>query len=281
MTNPIAFFHANGYPTGVYRQFLAHLRQTREVIAPEIIITPLATPGPKRWAMTVATALKWLDDQPTEPLDLVGHSMGGYLAVILAQLRPKRVRQVVLIDAPIVVGWRSALLSTVQRSGHAGRFGPAPIAARRKHEWPDMESAKAYFESKKFVQVWAHGVADDFYEHGLMRAEDGSVRLRYAREIERDIYAYIGHRQAYTAVRTVQKLAISPVSFIAGTRSEELRLAGYQNNKRLFGSRFHEIASGHMVPLEAPQACATLLVQMLELGAQDRRATQNTAPSDP
>jgi pimeloyl-ACP methyl ester carboxylesterase len=267
MTNPIAFFHANGYPTGVYRQFLDHLRQTREVIAPEIITTPLATPGPKRWGITVDTVLKWLDDQPIETLDLVGHSMGGYLAVILAQLRPGRVRQVVLIDAPIVVGWRSALLSTVQRSGPAERFGPAPIAARRKDHWPDLEGAKAYFESKRFVQRWAHGVADDFYAYGLKRAEDGSVRLRYAREIERDIYAYIGHRQAYAAVRAVQELASGPVSFIAGSLSEELRLAGYQNNKRLFGSRFHEIASGHMVPLEAPQACANLLMQVLELDA--------------
>jgi pimeloyl-ACP methyl ester carboxylesterase len=267
MPKPIAFFHANGYPTGVYRQFLDHLRQPREVMAPEIITTPLATAGPKRWAMTVASALTWLDNQPTEPLDLVGHSMGGYLAVILAHLRPERVHHVVMIDAPIVVGWRSVLLSTVQRSGRAERFGPAPIAARRKDHWPDMESAKAYFESKRFVQRWAHGVADDFYTHGLTRAADGSVRLRYAREIERDIYAYIGHRQAYAAVRAVQKLAMSPVSFIAGSLSEELRLAGVQNNKRLFGSRFHDIACGHMVPLEAPQACANLVVQVLERDA--------------
>jgi pimeloyl-ACP methyl ester carboxylesterase len=267
MTNPIAFFHANGYPTGVYRQFLAHLRQTREVIAPEIITTPLATAGPKRWGITVDTALKWLDDQPTETLDLVGHSMGGYLAVILAQLRPERAQHVVLIDAPMVVGWRSALLNTVRRSGQAERFGPAPIAARRKDQWPDFESARAYFESKKFVQVWAHGVADDFYAHGLARADDGSLRLRVAREIERDIYAYIGHQQAYAAVRAVQKRAPAAVSFIAGSLSQELRLAGYKNNQRLFGSRFHEIASGHMVPLEAPQACATLVKHVLELDA--------------
>jgi pimeloyl-ACP methyl ester carboxylesterase len=185
---------------------------------------------------------------------LVGHSMGGYLALQVAARHPERFSDVVLIESPIPTGWRSRLLTFSQLTGLAYRAGPAPIAARRRDTWPTRAAAKQFFAEKPFVQRWAPGVLDDFVEHAIVAANDG-VTLRVPRDTERDIYANIVHRHARADLHRLTRTAVN-VSFIAGKFSEELRLAGAADNERLFAPRFSVLPHGHLIPLEAPSACA-------------------------
>ena len=50
---------------------------------------------------------------------------------------------------------------------------------------------------------------------------------------------------------------------IAGEHSEETRMAGAQANARLFAPRFHVLPHGHLIPMEAPQACADAVLQAI------------------
>src|SRR5690606_36079161 len=101
------------------------------------------------------------------PVALVEHSLGGYLSLMAAARLPSHVRSVVLIDSPIVVGWRKSVFETLRLTGLSSRGGPAPIAARRRDRWASREHAHEYFSAKAFVRPWAPGVLEDFLAHGL------------------------------------------------------------------------------------------------------------------
>ena len=174
----ITFLHANGYPSGVYRQFFDALGKYAVVRAPAVLDTALNCPPHRRWpAMLdkVLLAVNMCDGSLTGKARqvLVGHSMGGYLALQVAARHPDLISDVVLIESPIPTGWRSQVLTFSQLTGLAYRAGPAPIAARRRDTWPSRAAAKEFFADKKFVQRWAPGVLDDFIAHAIVAGEDG------------------------------------------------------------------------------------------------------------
>ena len=266
----ITFLHANGYPSGVYRQFFSALREHANVHAPALLETAPDSAAHQRWPMMLDQALDALQTLPTNASKkknatprhvLVGHSMGGYIALQAAARHMDTIRDVVLIDSPIPTGWRANVLTLAQLTGLAYKSGPAPIAARRRDAWLSREAAREFFSGKALVQAWADGVLDDFIEHAIVDSADG-VKLKVPRDTERDIYAHIVHRSALTALRRL-KLSGVNVSFIAGERSEETRLAGFDDNERLFAPRFTRLPTGHLIPIEAPQACADAVMHAL------------------
>ena len=275
----ITFLHANGYPSGVYRQFFEALREHATVHAPAILETAPDDAAHQRWPMMLDQALDALQSLPAgtskkksaEPNHvLVGHSMGGYIALQAAARHMDTIRDVVLIDSPLPTGWRANVLTFAQLTGLAYKSGPAPIAARRRDAWPSREAAREFFAGKAFVQAWAEGVLDDFIEHAIVDGADG-VTLKVPRDTERDIYAHIVHRSALTALRRLQRGGVN-VSFIAGEHSDETRLAGFDGNERLFTPRFTRLPTGHLIPMEAPQACAdavfSALKQVIAVGSK-------------
>ena len=115
------------------------------------------------------------------------------------------------------------------------------------------------------MQRWAPGVLDDFVAHALRvqaGSHAGNVTLRIPREEERDIYAHLPHRDAATALRRLRSAGV-PVGFVAGTSSQEMKMAGWRGNRRLFGNRMVTLEAGHLVPFEAPQACAEAVLRLL------------------
>lgn len=259
---PLLFLHANGYPAGVYRRFLEPLAATRTVHAIHTLGAD-AHHGPGRgWRRLHAQVCAFVEHMPEGALDLVGHSMGGWLAAMAAARQHGRAVRVVLIDSPMVLGWRAALVSAAKASGLTWRVGPAPVAARRRQHWASREEARAHLGAKEFVRRWAPGVFDDFLQAGLRTLPDGSVTLAIAREIERDVYATIAHREALRAVRRLRARGV-PVGFVAGRDSDELRLAGREQNRRFWGRDWVELPTGHLVPMEAPEACAQAVAALL------------------
>ena len=267
----ITFLHANGYPSGVYRQFLAALREHATVHAPAILETAPSSAAQQRWPMMLDQALDALQTLPTTDSEkkgaaprhaLVGHSMGGYIALQAAARHMDTVRDVVLIDSPLPTGWRANALTLAQLTGLAYKSGPAPVAARRRDTWASRAAAREFFAGKAFVQAWADGVLDDFIEHAIIDSPEG-VTLKVPRDTERDIYAHIVHRSALKALRCLQRGGVN-VSFIAGDRSREMQMAGFDDNQRLFAPRFQSIATGHLVPMEAPHTCASAVLNALK-----------------
>ncbi|MCS6996578.1 MAG: alpha/beta hydrolase [Casimicrobiaceae bacterium] len=258
----LAFAHANGFPPGVYRQFLSALEGALDgasLVAP-LLESPASTPAHERWSKLARQFAAVAHKQAAGAL--IGHSMGGYLA-LEAACAVSGVRQVILIDAPIPVGWRGALLTVAKATGLSYRFGPAPVAARRRDQWPTREAARTHFASKPFVQRWAPGVLEDFLDHALVPHPEGGLTLAIARAIECDLYAHLPHERARRALESLRGRGVL-VQFVAGVDSDEVRLAGRRSNQLLFAPHWHVLPAGHLVPLELPQACAQLVAQLLK-----------------
>jgi pimeloyl-ACP methyl ester carboxylesterase len=273
----IYFLHGNGFPGGCYQQFLANLRYFETVFAEPVLTSPIQCHPQQRWPTMRDQAMARIEsllmkcaDTKTQ-LTLVGHSMGGYLQIMAAKrlieadvAHVHLIKDIVLIDSPFPLGHRQALLSFLQKSGIGDKFGPAPIAARRRNRWADLDEAKAFFRSKKFTQKWAPGVIDDFLDHALTQAKELHFELTIPRETERDIYANITAKEARQALIYLHQRKITP-AFIAGTQSLEVSLGGRSANYKLFSERLIEIESGHLIPMEQPTACARAVAQLLKL----------------
>lgn len=266
MTTPIIHFvHANSFPGGTYRVFFEHLRRHYRIEALDMHAHNPAYPVCNGWIELVQELLDELRARYSEPVILVGHSMGGMLSLMAAKARPEAVRCVVLLDAPVVAGWRAALLGVAKRVGMDKRFSPARISERRRNVWPDAEAAYGHYASRKTFAAWPPEVLRDYVEHGLVSHPDG-VTLRFTREVETAVYRGLPHTLGALARHAFPV----PVGFIGGLASLECRQAGLAATRRLTGRHFVQIPGGHLFPMETPAVAATAVHKMIRSLIQEQ-----------
>lgn len=269
MSLPILHFaHANSYPAGTYGMFFEQLRAHYDVRALSIHAHNPRFPVDDGWRTLARELREELERSYTEPVILVGHSMGGILALMAARRRPALVRCVVLLDSPIVAGWRAHVLRVVKLLKIESRHSPSVASARRRDTWPDMEAAYQHYAAKALFAAWPQQVLRDYVQHGLVAQPGGGVRLRFSRETETQVYRTIPHHLG----RLARQPYPLPVGFVGGIDSVECRMAGLEATRRLVGPHFRQIAGGHLFPMESPaeaaQATHDMIVQLLQGRAQ-------------
>lgn len=160
------FVHANSYPSATYRQFFAHLADHYTVQALPLHAHDPHYPVRNGWHCLMQELLDTLVSRYQQPVILVGHSMGGMLCLMVAKARPDLVRCVVLLDSPVIAGWRAVLLQAAKAVGLDRRFGPARFSEKRRNSFPDVETAHAHYASKRLFRAWHAGVLDDYLKEG-------------------------------------------------------------------------------------------------------------------
>jgi pimeloyl-ACP methyl ester carboxylesterase len=257
MTKPLLHFsHANSYPAGTYRQLFALLGDHFDVRSVDMHGHDPAYPVEDGWRTLMAELIDQLE-RYGEPAILVGHSLGGILSLMAAYERPELARCVVMLDSPVVAGWRAFMWRLAKRAGWGDRFSPARLSWRRRITWPDRDAAYEHFASKPIFAAWAPGVLADYLDHGLVTHPDG-VQLRFSREIETAIYRTLPHDLG----KVLDGYPV-PVGFIGGTHSEELRLAGSGATRKLVGANIVMVEGGHLYPMEKPALTAQLIEEMV------------------
>ncbi|WP_288392783.1 alpha/beta hydrolase [uncultured Herbaspirillum sp.] len=269
MSLPILHFaHANSYPAGTYGMFFEQLRAHYDVRALPIHAHDPRFPVDDGWRTLARELREELERSYTEPVILVGHSMGGILALMAARKRPHLVRCVVLLDSPIVAGWRAQVLRLAKWFKYESRHSPSVASARRRDQWPDMEAAYQHYAAKALFAAWPPQVLRDYLQHGLVPQPGGGVRLRFSRETETAVYRTLPHHLG-PLVRRPYPL---PIGFVGGIDSVECRMAGLEATRRLVGSHFRQIAGGHLFPMESPvqaaQATHAMIGELLQGRAQ-------------
>jgi pimeloyl-ACP methyl ester carboxylesterase len=258
MNKPLLHFtHGNSYPSGAYGRLLGELGRDFDVRTTDMLGHDPRFPVDDNWHALIAELIAQLEAYDAPPI-LVGHSLGGAVGMLAAWRRPDLARCVVMLDSPVVAGWRAHVWRGAKALGLGRRLSPGGVAQRRRNSWPSRQAAHEHFIAKPIFQAWAPGALDDYLDHGLAPHPQG-VQLRFDREVEASIYASLPHDMG-AVLKSPYPL---PIGFVTGTRSEELRQAGMAATRKLVGDKLVFIEGTHLYPMESPQRTAQLTREMI------------------
>jgi pimeloyl-ACP methyl ester carboxylesterase len=264
----IVFAHANGFPAGTYEPIFERWRTAGwRVEAPARLGHDPAYPVTSNWPRLRDQLLDFIDARRLSRPMLVGHSLGGVVSLLAACRRPGLAGGVVMLDSPVVAGWRAHSVRVVKRMRLIERVGPGSISRRRRHEWPTRAAVHAHFAAKSAFARWDPRMLDAYVQAGFDEQPDaantpsgGRVVLAFRREIETRIYNTLPHHVSALLRRHPPQC---PVAFVAGTRSEEMRQAGHAASHALAGDRWRTIEGTHLYPMERPDETAALVLELL------------------
>ena len=256
----IVFAHANGFPAGTYRTLFDAWRAAGHAVhAPDKFGHDERYPVTSNWPHLRDQLIHFIEREAEAPVVLVGHSMGGYLCVLVASRRPDLVRGVVLLDSPLLGGIVGQVMRLGKATGAVRRFSPGKVSQGRRHRWPDAEAAYAHFAAKPAFARWAPEVLRDYIACGVEPVEIGHG-LAFRREVETQIYNTLPHHVGPLLRR--HPLAC-PMAFVGGTQSVENRQVGLRTTARLTQGRMSMIDGSHLFPFEQPQATARAVLDWI------------------
>jgi pimeloyl-ACP methyl ester carboxylesterase len=253
------FSHANGFPAPIYRTLFAELADDFDVRYVERFGHDRLYPVTRDWPHLVEQLLDDIGRRYERPVWLVGHSLGGYLSLMATLKKPHWIKGVVVIDSPVLGGWRGSALSVLQWSGLDERLSAAAATRVRRTHWASRDEAWHHFHSKRAFARWDERMLADYIDYGIPAGLHGERALAFDRDIEYRIYktmpCTLGARFAHGAP--------VPVGFLAGTRSRELRQVGLAATRRIVRDRLEWIEGSHLFPMEHPVETARAIQRMI------------------
>ncbi len=260
---PLVFSHANSFAASTYGVLFQALKlRGFSVSAIDKLGHDPRYPVTNNWPHLVQQLANFAEVVVVKtgtPIFLVGHSLGGFLSLMVASHAPKLVRGVLLLDSPIVGGWRANVLGLAKRTQLVGSVSPGAVSRKRRQHWPSAEAALTHFSSKKAFARWHPQVLQDYITHGTHdETVNGQTQrvLSFEREIETAIYNTL---PSNLEVLMKQRPVSCPVAFIGGTQSSEIRQVGMSLTQRITQGRIMMLDGSHLFPMEKPLVTAAAI----------------------
>jgi pimeloyl-ACP methyl ester carboxylesterase len=263
----VIFSHGNSFPASTYSAVFQSLKARGfQVKAIEKFGHDPRYPVTSNWPHLVQQLADFTArevEKSGQPAFLVGHSLGGFLSLMCAARNPvlggQAVKGVVLVDSPILGGWRAAALSVAKRAQLVGSISPGAISRKRKNQWLGKEEVFEHFRSKKAFAAWDEQVLRDYIEHGTHDDADegeGQRLLSFDRDVETAIYNTLPHNLEGLLKRHPLKC---PVAFIGGRQSVEMKQVGMAMTEKVTKGRIMMLDGSHLFPMEKPLATAAAI----------------------
>ena len=272
----VIFSHGNSFPASTYSVLFRHLQaRGYEVTAIEKFGHDPSYPVSSNWPHLVRQLADFTSqhvENASQGAFLVGHSLGGFLSLMGAATYPapggRQVRGVVLLDSPVIGGWRAAALGVAKRARLVGSVSPGAVSRKRKNQWLGKEEVFAHFRSKKMFALWDEEMLRDYIEYGTHEAPDsteGQRLLSFDRVVETAIYNTLPHNLEQILK---QHPLQCPVSFIGGRQSAEIRQVGMALTEKVTRGRIMMLDGSHLFPMEKPAATAAAIeAALLNMGS--------------
>ena len=273
----IVFSHGNSFPGGTYSQVFSGLRAHGMVVVPldrygHDPRYPVTSNWPHLVQQLADFAEPLVRNHPG-PVYLVGHSLGGFVSLMCAARFPnlggKGVNGVVLLDSPVLGGWKAKALALAKHTQMVGHLSPGAVSRKRRHQWPDRAAALAHFQHKRTFAAWHPQVLADYIEHGTedVALPDGGTHraLRFDRDVETAIYNTLPHNLD----RLLRQHPLNcPVAFVGGKDSAEMKQVGMAMTRKVvrpqeYPERLRLLEGTHLFPMEHPVETADAVADLL------------------
>ena len=255
----IVFSHGNSFPAATYNVLFRNLRSRGFTVkAVDKFGHDPKHPVTNNWPHLVAQLKEFATrevDKAGEPAFLVGHSLGGFLSLMCAARHPELARGVLLLDSPLLGGWRATALGAMKRTPLVGSLSPGAVSRRRRHTWPTPADVLEHLRHKKVFSRWDPQVLDDYVNHCTHDA-DGQRILSFDREVETAIYNTLPDNLDQLLRRHPLKC---PVAFIGGRASLEMKQVGMAMTEQITKGRVMMLDGSHLFPMEKPVATAAAI----------------------
>lgn len=258
MKGIIHFAHGNGFPSPCYRQLLNALGSRYDCCYIDRIGHNPKFPVTENWHFLSDEIIDSVEQQATEPVIAVGHSMGGVLSLIAALKKPALFKAVIMLDSPIIGRFKSNMVRLAKALGVIDRVTPAARTRNRRQYWRSKEQLLDYLKEKELFRSFTNECLQDYIDYGLEKTHDGYV-LRFDRHIEYLIYRTIPHELfEYEGKLTV------PADLIYGDQSTIVDSSDRRYMKKHYNIASHKIIGSHMFPMECPLKVAKLIFNLLD-----------------
>lgn len=255
----IVFSHANSFPASTYGVLFKSLRSRGFVVkAIDKFGHDEKYPATNNWPHLVQHLHDFAArevERYGEPAFFVGHSLGGFLSLMCAARHPELARGVLMLDSPLLGGWKAQALRAAKSTQLVGSISPGAVSRKRKNRWPSREAALEHFRHKKAFARWDPQVLADYIAHGT-HDEAGERVLSFDREIETTIYNTLPDNMDRLLQRHPLKCK---AAFIGALQSQELKQVGTAMTEKLVQGRVHMLEGSHLFPMEKPLATAAAI----------------------
>lgn len=264
MTPAIYFAHANGIPSACYHELFGQLQDAYEVSAMEVVGMNPQFPITLGWEHLIEEVLADMQARYNGQAVIgVGHSFGAMLLYLCAKRRPEWFQQLVMLDPPMIGGYKGMVLEWAQHTCRplVNRTTPAGITLKRRDHWDSVEQAYAALRRNRLFEPFTEASFQAYVEHALVSdSRFGGVRLRIPKAVEARIFQTV---PAYWW-RKHSKQPPVPTHLITAKHSDLYTHGFPQWVGRHCGVAYTVLDGGHMFPLSAPVATAQWLRQHLQ-----------------
>ena len=259
----IIFSHANSFGASTYGVLFKALKARGFAVkAVDKFGHDEKYPVTDNWPNLVQQLIDFTRDEVQKkgaPVFLVGHSLGGFVSLMAAARAPELACGVLLLDAPILGGWRATTLGVMKSAQMVESWSPGAVSHKRRNSWPSQEAALEHFRHKKAFAKWDPQVLLDYIAHGTHDEVHGTETKRvlsFDRAVETAIYNTLPHNLEALLKRHPVKC---PVAFIGGTHSVEMKQVGMAMTEKVCRGRIMMLDGSHLFPMEKPLVTAAAI----------------------
>ena len=267
-TKPLIIFsHGNSFPGSTYGVLFQSLEARGfQIKAIEKFGHDPRYPVTSNWPNLVQQLADFASqevEKSGQPAFLVGHSLGGFLSLMCAarhpQLGGQKVGGVLMLDSPVLGGWRAKALGVAKRAKLVGSISPGAISRKRRHQWLGRDEVLAHFRSKKAFACWDEQVLRDYIDYGT-HDEGGTAQGQRLLSFDRDVETAIYNTLPDNLEQLLKTHPLQcPATFIGGRQSVEMKQVGMAMTQKVTQGRIMMLDGSHLFPMEKPLATAAAI----------------------
>ncbi len=264
----VVFAHANGFNAMTYRSILGPLSLSLRIIAMDqrghgASRMPADPKGRRSWSDLRDDLLALVETLGDGPVILAGHSMGATASLLAAEMRPDRVRALVLFDPVVLPRWTSALMHRAPwlASRVYNRMPLTQSALRRRAVFDSFGAAFRAYRGRGAFRTWPEIMLADYVAGGFRERDDGTVELSCAPAWEASNFA----AQSNDTWRALDRLTL-PIEIYQAAAQSTCRIGAVAKRQRR-NPRFSVQTvpqTTHFLPMERPDLVRDALLNAAE-----------------